>query len=61
MRLSVHHETRYRFTEPQARIVQLLVARVTVSATGLAIDLRQDGLKSLARQMLAPQKEKDAA
>ncbi|MGT2513274.1 transglutaminase N-terminal domain-containing protein [Sphingomonas panni] len=24
MRLSVHHETRYRFTEPQARIVQLL-------------------------------------
>ncbi len=24
MRLSVHHETRYRFSEPQARIVQLL-------------------------------------
>ncbi|KQM28046.1 MULTISPECIES: transglutaminase family protein [unclassified Sphingomonas] len=24
MRLSVHHETRYRFTKPQARIVQLL-------------------------------------
>ena len=49
------------FPAEQARIVQLLVARVTVSATGLAIDLRQDGLKSLARQMLAPQKEKDAA
>jgi transglutaminase-like putative cysteine protease len=24
MRLSIHHETRYRFSEPQARIVQLL-------------------------------------
>nr|WP_313011875.1 recombinase family protein [Brucella intermedia] len=49
------------FPAEQARIVQLLVARVTVSATGLAIDLRQDGIKSLARQMLAPQMEKDAA
>src|SRR5690554_3254079 len=32
------------FPAEQARIVQLLVARVTVSATGLAIDLRHDGL-----------------
>lgn len=43
------------------RIVQLLVARVTVGASGLAVDLRHDGIKSLARQMMAPQIEKDAA
>src|SRR5690606_2128877 len=49
------------FPAEQARIVQLLEARVTVSDTGLTIDLRQDEIKSLARQMLAPQKERDAA
>ena len=49
------------FPAEQARIIQLLVARITVSATGLAIDLRHDGIKSLAKQMLAPQMEKDAA
>ncbi|SFI83265.1 recombinase family protein [Aerobium aerolatum] len=49
------------FPAEQARIVQLLVARITVGASGLAIDLRHDGLKSLARQMMAPQIEKDAA
>jgi len=49
------------FPAEQARIVQLLVARVTVGVAGIAIDLRHDGLKSLARQMLAPQMEKDAA
>ena len=49
------------FPAEQMRIVQLLVARVTVGASGLAVDLRHDGIKSLARQMLAPQMEKDAA
>ncbi|MFC4623846.1 recombinase family protein [Daeguia caeni] len=49
------------FPAEQARIVQLLVARVTVGVAGIAIDLRHDGLKSLARQMLAPQIGKDAA
>ena len=49
------------FPAEQARIVHLLVARVTVGVTGIAIDLRHDGIKSLARQMLAPQMEKDAA
>jgi site-specific DNA recombinase len=48
-------------TAVQMRIVQLLVARVTVGASGLAVDLRHDGIKSLARQMMAPQIEKDAA
>ena len=49
------------FPAEQARIVQLLVARITVGVAGIAIDLRHDGIKSLARQMLAPQMEKDAA
>ena len=49
------------FPAEQARIVQLLVARVTVGTAGLAIDLRHDGIGSLARQMMAPQTEKDAA
>jgi len=45
----------------QARIVQLLVARVTVGTDGLAIDLRHDGIGTLAHQMMAPQPRKDAA
>ncbi len=49
------------FPAEQARIVQLLVARITVGAAGLAVDLRHDGIKSLARQMMARQMEKDAA
>jgi DNA invertase Pin-like site-specific DNA recombinase len=49
------------FPAEQARIVQLLVARVTAGTSGLAVDLRHDGIKSLARQMMTPQMEKDAA
>ena len=49
------------FPAEQARIVQLLVARVTVGAAGIAVELRHDGFGSLARQMMAPQTEKDAA
>lgn len=49
------------FPAEQARIIQLLVARVTVGAAGIAIDLRHDGIGSLVRQMMAPQTEKDAA
>ena len=49
------------FPAEQARIIQLLVARVTVGTAGLAIDLRHDGIGSLARQMLAPQTERSAA
>lgn len=43
------------FPAEQARIVQLLVARVTVGASGLAVDLRHDGIRSLVREMMAPQ------
>jgi DNA invertase Pin-like site-specific DNA recombinase len=41
----------------QARIVQLLVARVTVSEAGLAVDLRHEGLGALASLMAPPKKE----
>ena len=43
----------------QARVVQLLVARVTVGEDGLDIDLRHDGLGALA-SLMTPAKE-DAA
>jgi site-specific DNA recombinase len=49
------------FPAEQARIVQLLVARVTVGTDGLAIDLRHDGIGTLAHQMMPPQPRKDAA
>lgn len=49
------------FPAEQARIVQLLVARVTVGTAGLAVDLRHDGIGSLARQMMAPQAGRSAA
>lgn len=41
----------------QARIVQLLVARITVSEAGLAIDLRHDGIGAIAALMAPPRKE----
>ena len=40
------------FPVERARIVRLLVARVTVGAEGLAIDLRHEGLGSLAHDLL---------
>ena len=48
------------FPAEQARIVQLLVARVTVGGAGLAIDLRHDGIGTLAREMMAPTREQAA-
>ena len=41
-------------SENQHRIVQLLVGRVTVGSSGIAIDLRQDGLTSIIRDMVTP-------
>ena len=41
----------------QARIVQLLVARITVSEAGFVIDLRHDGLGAIAALMAPPNKE----
>jgi hypothetical protein len=41
----------------QARIVQLLVERITVSTNGIAVDLRKEGLGLVLRDMLLPEKE----
>jgi DNA invertase Pin-like site-specific DNA recombinase len=41
----------------QARIVELLVERITVSANGIAVDLRKEGLGLVLRDMLLPAKE----
>jgi hypothetical protein len=41
----------------QARIVQLLVERITVSTNGIAVDLRKEGLGQVLRDMLLPAKE----
>ena len=39
------------FPAEQSRIVRLLVDRVTVSASGLAVDLRNNGISMLAREL----------
>jgi DNA invertase Pin-like site-specific DNA recombinase len=41
----------------QARIIQLLVERITVGANGIAVDLRKEGLGLVLRDMLLPAKE----
>jgi hypothetical protein len=42
------------FPAEQARIVRLLVERVTITGEGIAVDLRTGGLGSIIRDMLAP-------
>lgn len=42
------------FPGEQARIIQLLVRRVTVTAGGLVIDLRTDGIAGVMRDMITP-------
>jgi len=42
------------FPAEQARIVRLLVERVTITGEGIAVDLRTGGLGSIVRDMLAP-------
>jgi site-specific DNA recombinase len=44
------------FPAEQARIVQLLVRRITVTAQGLVIDVRTDGIAGVMRDMMAPRK-----
>ena len=45
------------FPAEQARIARLLIERVTVSAEGLAVDLRTEGLGSVIREMVTPKRE----
>ena len=42
------------FPAEQARIIQLLVRRVTVTAAGLEVDIRREGIAGVIREMLAP-------
>ncbi|BDW86472.1 recombinase family protein [Roseicyclus marinus] len=42
------------FPGEQARIIQLLVRRVTVTDEGLVIDLRTDGIAGVMREMMTP-------
>jgi len=42
------------FPGEQARIIQLLIRRVTVTAEGLVIDLRTDGIAGVMREMMTP-------
>ena len=44
------------FPAEQARIIQLLVRRITVSAEGLVIDLRTDGIVGVMREMMTPRR-----
>lgn len=44
------------FPAEQARIVQLLIRRVTVTTTGLEVDVRKEGIAGVIRDMIAPQK-----
>ena len=45
------------FPVEQARIVRLLVERVTIGAEGIAVDLRNDGVGAIVRDMITPAKE----
>lgn len=42
------------FPAEQARIIQLLVRRVTVTAAGLELDIRREGIAGVIRKMVAP-------
>ncbi|NJL07884.1 MAG: recombinase family protein [Methylacidiphilales bacterium] len=45
----------------QARIVHLLVERVTVGESGIAVDLRRAGFGSVVREMIAPRQQEARA
>ena len=42
------------FLAEQARTIQLVVRRVTVTAAGLAVDIRREGITGVIREMVAP-------
>ena len=48
------------FPAEQARIVQLLVRRITVTAARLEVDIRREGIAGVIREMVAP-REMEAA
>jgi DNA invertase Pin-like site-specific DNA recombinase len=44
------------FPAEQARIIQLLVRRVTVTTAGLEVDIRREGIAGVIREMIAPRR-----
>ncbi len=42
------------FPTEQARIIQLVVRRITFTAAGLEVDIRREGISSVIREMVAP-------
>ena len=42
------------FPAEQARIIQLLVRRITVTTAGLEVDIRREGIAGVVREMVAP-------
>jgi hypothetical protein len=42
------------FPAEQARIIQLLVRRVNVTAAGLEVDIRREGITGVIREMVTP-------
>ena len=42
------------FPVEQARIIHLLVRRVTVTTSGLEVDLRREGIAGVIREMVTP-------
>ena len=48
------------FPAEQPRIARLLIERVTVSADGLTVDLRTEGLGSVIREMVTPERRQAA-
>ena len=44
------------FPAEQARIIQLLVRRVTVTTAGLEVDIQREGIAGVVREMVAPRR-----
>jgi len=44
------------FPAEQARIIQLLVRRVTVTTAGLEVEIRREGIAGVVREMVAPRR-----
>jgi hypothetical protein len=44
------------FPAEQARIIQLLVRRITVTTAGLEVDIRLEGIAGVIREMVAPRR-----
>ena len=44
------------FPAEQARIIQLLVRSITVTAAGLEVDIRREGIAGVVREIVTPRR-----